>query len=1064
MRKFICLFGLIMLLALGALAQTKEVRGKVTDANGIPVSGVSIVERGSRKGTVTDANGEFRLQVAEGASLQVSSVGYDTQSVTVGASSTLDISLSTSSQSLSEVVVTGVGVATSKRKLGIAVESVSGDKLPKTPAASVDQALVGKIAGAQISSVNGSPGARTNILLRGINTLNRGTAPMIMLDGIEVKATDLNSLDVSSIERVEVVQGAASATLYGAQGANGVIQLFSRKGKMGRTRIDFSSSVASNELLNIGNVSKSRFHSFTTNANGEVTGGSGNPLFFDPELSAYEENVRVNLIDPNALQNKPYDKNLLYYDHYKMFFQRSTTFNNSVSISGAREKVDFNLSLSDNRQNTNFKGNGYYARSNLVSNIGMEIAKNLRLRSITQLVYTDNSQLDPDGRTIVYALNNSRPFANYDYKSPDGNYGAYFGDATGVNGYNPNYQNQYGRVKDDKIDIVQSFNLNFKPVRFLELDAKYGLNYQTQDVRNTILDQTTNKNAEYWEYWLEYYAPFASYGSPATASTTGEINTSNYRTVFQNFLSTATIRTDFQDDFGISLPIRTATQVAFDYRKNVFSQYITYGTDAPAYTPYTASQLATYKIQSDYKEPFVTYGYLLNQRFEFGEFAGIAAGLRSDYSSAFGRGSKPFTFPNGNAYLRLSELGFWKNGNLANIVSEFKLRAAYGEAGIQPRAFDRYVTLNTRNIGTNVGFVYPTANSNPDLDVEVSKEFEIGTDLSFELLEGDWLNNINLAVTYWDRKTDNAIYNVDAAPSTGIGTIKDNAFGLGAKGIQASLNTGVLNTKNFSWNFTANFSKQTSKITSLEGAPIVVISAAGSSNYILKAGEKIGQLYGYLGAHAVDEIGPDGNPLIPKDQQMNYTLASNGWVVHKTTRQPYFTPIQYPLGDPNPLFNMSFINDVSFKDYLNFSMQWDWVQGSHIYNQTKQWMYRDGIHSDYAIPLTIDGNTGAFTAFYRGVYAQRQANGTKNYFYEDASFVRLRNLSLAVDLAKLARMPLFQRLQVVLTGRNLVTFTDYTGYDPEVSSGASNSAFDRGVDHNTIPNLKSYQVGLNIGF
>jgi hypothetical protein len=170
------------------------------------------------------------------------------------------------------------------------------------------------------------------------------------------------------------------------------------------------------------------------------------------------------------------------------------------------------------------------------------------------------------------------------------------------------------------------------------------------------------------------------------------------------------------------------------------------------------------------------------------------------------------------------------------------------------------------------------------------------------------------------------------------------------------------------------------------------------------------------------------------------------------------------LGDPNPKFNMSFINDVSFKEYLNFSMQWDWVQGSHIYNQTKQWMYRDGIHGDYANPITIDGQTGAYTAFYRGVYAQRQANGTKNYFYEDASFVRLRNISLAFDFAKIARMPIVQRLQLVLTGRNLVTFTDYTGYDPEVSSGASNSAFDRGVDHNTIPNLKSYQVGLNFGF
>lgn len=1047
-----------------ALAQTTEITGKVTDDKGLPISNATIQERGTKRGTVTDLDGNFKMSVGPSARLTVSSVGYDPKDVTVGTATELAISLAASSASLAEVVVTGVGVATSKKKLGISVESVTSDKLPKAPTASVDQALIGKIAGAQISSTNGSPGAPTNILLRGINTLNRGTSPMILLDGIEVRATDLNSLDLNSIERIEVVQGAASATIYGAQGANGVIQLFSKKGKLGRTNIDFSTSVSANTLLNIGNVHKSRFHSFTTNDNGEVIGGSNNPLFFDPALSTYEENVRVNLIDPEALQNKPYDKNLLYYDHYKMFFQTSYTTNNSISVSGARERVDFNVSVSDNRQNTNFKGNGDFARSNLISNVGIELARNLRLRSITQLVYTKNTQIDPTGRTIIYALNNSRPFANYDYKSPDGNYGAYFGDATGVNGYNPNFQNQYGSVNDNKIDIVQNFNLNYRFPKFLELDAKYGINYQTQDIRNTVLDQSGNLNADYWEYWLEYYSPFTSYGAPATKETTGEINNFQYRTIFQNFLGTATIRTDFQNDFNLNLPIRTTTQVSYDYRKNVFNEYITYGVDAPSYTPYTASQMATYKIQLDYKEPFVTYGYLVNQRFEIGEFAGISGGFRSDYSSAFGGGSKPFTFPRGDAFLRLSALNFWNAGILSSIVPEFKLRAAYGEAGIQPRPFDRYVVLNTRNVGSNVSFVYPTSNANPELDVEVSKEFEIGTDMSFDVLKGAWLKSINLSATYWDRKTENAIYDVDAAPSTGIGTIKDNAFGLGAKGFQASLNANLLAAKDVTWSFTANFSKQTSKIISLSGSPIVVISAAGSSNYILREGEKIGQLYGFLGLHSVEETDADGNAYIPKDEQADYTVASNGWVVNKTTRQPYFTPTQYSLGDPNPKFNMSFINDISFRGFLSFSMQWDWINGSHLYNQTKQWMYRDGIHGDYANPITIDGTTGAYTAFYRGVYAQRQANGTKNYFYEDASFVRLRNISLAFDIAKLVRIPAFQRLQLLLSGRNLVTFTDYTGYDPEVSSGTANSAFDRGVDHNTIPNLKSYQVGLNFGF
>jgi hypothetical protein len=408
-------------------------------------------------------------------------------------------------------------------------------------------------------------------------------------------------------------------------------------------------------------------------------------------------------------------------------------------------------------------------------------------------------------------------------------------------------------------------------------------------------------------------------------------------------------------------------------------------------------------------------------------------------------------------------MNFW-DGKLADIITEFKIRGAYGKAGIQPKPFDRYVTLNTRNIGSSNAFVFPTSNPNPNLDVEVSTEKEFGTDMSFKVLNGDWLKTVNLSATYWDRTTANAIWDVDAAPSTGIGTLRDNAFGLGSHGIQASLNIGVLTTKNFNWNFTTNFGKQVSKITSVIGQPVVVTSFAGSSNYILKAGEKIGQLYGFLMIHSVDAVDPNGVPFIPKANQGNYTVASNGWVVEKATKLPFVSTNQYSFGDPNPKFTASFINDFSFKGILNISMQWDWVEGSHIYNQTKEWMYRDGISGDYDAPITIDGQTGAWTAFYRGVYAQVSRNGTKNYFYEDASFFRLRNISAAFDFARYFKIPGFQRLQLVLSGRNLVTLTKYTGMDPEVSSGTVNSAFDRGVDHNTIPNLKSYQAGLIFGF
>lgn len=1072
MRKLFCLLaGLMLLFSSSAFAQQREVTGMVTDANGSPISGATVKIKNSRGGTSAGTDGKFKISAAPNATLVISAVGYETQEINIGSETNVGVKLVLDTKStMSEVVVTGTGSATSKRKLAIAVESVSADKLPAAPTASIDQALVGKIAGAQISSVNGNPGAPVNILLRGINTLQSGTFPMILLDGLEVKATDFQSLDLTSIERVEVIQGAAAATLYGAQGANGVIQLFSKKGKNGKLNIEISTGISRNSMINKGNLHKAKFHSLETNGNNEVVDGSGNVLTFDPDYSHYENNVVWNSLDVTNNNNKAYDKNLQYYDHYKMFFQTATTYNNSISINGARDKFDFNVSASDSRQESVFKGNGKYNRSNFNANVGVELIKNLKFRSVTQLIYTDNTLVDPTGRTIFYALNNARPFANYEFKSPDGNYGAYFGDGVGVNGYNPNYMFQYGHPRDQKIDIIQNFNLNYKFLKFFEADVKYGLNYQDQEIKYQIDAQDNNLNAEYWQYWLEYYSPRVSYGAPTVATESGEINTQTYKTTFQNFLPSLTVRLDFDKDLGLNVPIKSTTYGAFDYRKNNLSSFIIYGVDAPSFSPYNLTNMATQKIVRDTKTPFVTYGYLFDQKFDYGEIGGISGGFRTDYSSAFGRGSKPFTFPHFNGYLRLSSFDFWNKGKLGNIFSEFKLRGAFGKAGIQPGPFQRYVTLNTATMGDNVAFSYKVVSPNPDLSVEVSRETEIGTDMTIKGFKGSWFKNFNFSLSYWDRSTDNAIWEGDVAPSTGVGTIVDNLFGLKSSGIQASLNTSVYSSKKLNWNFTANFGKQSSEITFVKDKPVVILSNAGSSGYVLEAGKKVGQLFGYLMLHSVDQIDPaTGQSYIPKADQADFAVASNGWVVYSNPskpnyKQPYVTPGQYSFGDPNPKFNMAFINDVTYDGWINFSMQWDWVYKSHLYNQTKEWMYRDGIHGDYDDVLTVNNETGAWTAFYRGVYAQVSRNGTKNYFYENAGFARLRNLAVGFDLAKFISIKGINKVQLLFTGRNLVTFTKYTGMDPEISSGSYNSAWDRGVDHNSIPNIKSFQVSLNLGF
>jgi len=293
--------------------------------------------------------------------------------------------------------------------------------------------------------------------------------------------------------------------------------------------------------------------------------------------------------------------------------------------------------------------------------------------------------------------------------------------------------------------------------------------------------------------------------------------------------------------------------VGYDYRKNNAQYFSAYGLELPTYPIYNFRQTATQAVATDATVPFITYGFYLNQKIDFGDYGGVAGGFRSDYSSAFGQGSKPFTFPDVNAYIRPSSFDFWKNSAIGNAIPEFKIRGGFGEAGIQPGAFDRYPTINPQNIGNALTFNLPTALANAGLNVEVSKEYEIGTDIGIKGASGNWFNEFNLSGTYWNRKTSNAIYDVPTALSTGGNQILTNAIGLASHGIQASVSFGVYRAKDFNWNFTTNFSHETTTITSIAGPPIILATAAGSTQESLIAGQKIGQIYGYKALTSVTE-------------------------------------------------------------------------------------------------------------------------------------------------------------------------------------------------------------------
>lgn len=1107
--KLLSLFCVLVLLSLTGFAQT-TVAGKVMDDKGSPIAGASVIEKGTRNGTTSGNDGSFSIRVKQGASLVISAVGFDNLTLPAS-SSNLMVKLVPDVKSLSEVVVTGTGVATSKRKLGISVESIKSDKLPAVPAATIDQALIGKIPGAQISSVSGNPGDQVNIVLRGINTVQGGTRPLVLMDGVEIPFANLTNLDLGQVERVEVVQGAASSTLYGAQGANGVIQIFTKKGQKGRVNINASSSVAFNSYINSGNFGKASLHPYLTDANGNIIAAGSNAslgysagdiLKINPTLGMilgsnsisykYGRNVpgltspvpgltdsytRYGILDPRNNANQPYSGNLRFYDHFAQVLRTGQSINNSVSISGGSDKVDYNLSVSNNHTTSPLlKNNGYLDKSNFTANIGIELFKNFTIRSITNLIYTNNT-LHPGmgapggaffglgngnaGVGGVYGFLNTSPFYSLTDTIAGGLYPAYQkASFLSVNAFNPYYTLQYTSGNSKRYDILQNFEANYKLNHFVTLNARYGITYKNENDVWTYYNQSLNANSNYTSSWSSSYNG---------ADNTGEVNNWQYNNTKQNFFASAIINTDFEKDFHLKVPVQTTTQVSFDYRKNEYKEFDNWGQSLPLNPPFNFQSTQSQHTILDFVQPFVSYGYLVDQKIEWGNYAGVTAGFRTDYSSAFGAGSSPFTFPHYNGYLNLQSFRFWDK--VSNVLPSLKLRAAYGKAGIQPGPFDRYPVLNLQPTGPDLAYTNQTLSRNPNLNVEVSSETELGTDLSINLGKGNWLKNVNVSFTYWKRHTDNAIFSQNVPPSTGATQLLTNAISLSSNGYQIGINIPVLTTRNLTWDFTANLGHQTSVIDNVTGGDIPLTSYAGSTSLVLAAGRKIGEIYGYKALTAVNQLRADGKTsFIDPANQGNYEIV-NGRVVNKNTKAIFFSDEAVSLGDPNPTLISSFINTLSWKNIVTLGFQFDWITGAHLYEQTAEWMYRDGISSDFTKPVTINGQTGAWSAYYASAYyalgntAKGVGNNvTKDYFYYDASFWRLRNISLGVDFARFAKQNWLKKCQLVLSGRNLLTFTKYPGLDPEISSGASNSAYDRGVDHSTIPNLKSYQITLNLGF
>lgn len=1042
MRKIILTLLVALVFTLSITAQDRTISGKVTDSKGNPISNVSVVVKGTNVGTSTNAAGIYTLNTPlNGRTLIFTSIGMVVEERAIGNRSEINAELQTIETNLQEVVVTGVGTATSKKKVAIAVESISAKDLPQVSQGSISQALVGKVAGAQISSTSGQPGQQANILLRGINTLG-STQPMIMIDGVQINANGtangsgtnvssrLSDIDLSNVERVEVVQGAAAATIYGAQGANGVIQIFTKKGKRdGKLRINLRNTVSFDEVLR-GNLSLAKNHFYDTDAQGFIVNNAGVRLAPNNATGVFPlPKQPTSLV--NATNDKPFVENT--FDNIgSVFINNAMTVNNSVTFSGGRERSDFALTLSHLDQESIVFGD--YKRTNLSINMGMELFKNFNMRTITQVAYTDNTTGGITGQNNINSplgtALNQRQYVDLKRRDSIGNYIA--AGSANETSINPFYSQQFRNYSSKNLRLIPSLNLNYKPFKILELDYKYSIDNYVNDFRDFI------------SYQLTSLTPSIGIGP-----TNGGVFYNNINQTLKNSLLTAFLKIDFAKDLNINVPVSSTTQLAYDYRKNRILSLNANGTGFAPFPPYTLT--GTAQTSSETTTEFATYGYLVNQKFDYGDYFGVSAGFRTDYSSAFGTGSKPFTFPRGDAYLRISEIF-----NLDKL-SEFKLRAAYGKAGIQPGAYDRFIVLNSGNIGTGGFLAVQAGANNPNLNVEVSEEFEIGTDIAFKL-GNSFLSSVKLSATYWKKRSDDVIRALSVAPSTGALDYLTNALSLKSDGFQFSLDANVLNKENFKWDFGVRFGKSTSIVDKISNGKEIAIGGGGSGEFVLKEGVSVGAFFGLRPLRNVNESNGKGQRYIPETATGNYEIV-NGYVVNKATKQVEFTTDKEQIGDPNPDFNMTFLNNITIGKKIGVSFQLDWVYGNEIYNQTKQWLYFNALSEDFDVPVNIGGVSKPYVNYYNSLY---KVNGTNSHFVEDGSFLRMRDVTFTHSI-NIKSIKYLNEAKIAFSARNLFTITNYSGMDPEASA-SFNNPIRRGVDLYSFPNFRTYQISINLGF
>lgn len=1006
-KRFLIFFPVICIAILSALciqAQTYSVKGKVTTEDGSAIEGVSVVNKSSGKGIATNNAGEFSINATSKEVLIFSATGYATQEIQLRGEQNLSIQLKSSNSELGEVVVVGYGTQRRTQTTG-SIASIKAAELTQTPVANVAQGLQSRVSGVQINQNSGAPGGNVSVRIRGTNSISGTSEPLYVVDGIQISnsggitdVSPLSTINPNDIESVEVLKDASASAIYGARAANGVVLITTKRGRTGATRVTFDSYYG---------VQKATKTLPTLNAN---------------EFAELENEVFRNNFYPDP-------KSLGEGTNWQEFiFRNAKIQNHQLSIIGGSEKTQLALSANYFDQDGIIIKSGF-KRYSYRLNLDHQISSKVKVGTSIAGSYSINSGIltgstsQGDGGAVTGSVLGAAigaPPTLMPYKE-DGSIFPFGDQAAG----------QYREVANplgiaeilDQTAINRTLGNLYGEVILLK-----GLTYRASfnaDLQNSLND---------------YYSPryIISRTDLNDNSGSGQKNSSYFTSLLHE--SILTYSREFADKHNLKFTGVYATQKEMFKFNNITASG--FPNDA---TANEAVQLALNRTVRSGRSKQLLESYMGRVNYGYKDKYLLDLTGRVDGSSKFGANNKYGFFPAISAAWRIIEEPFMQH---ANWLSDLKLRASYGitgnAGGILP--YQSLSTVASTGSDYQINHLYttginPTGIANPDLRWEKSSQANIGLDVSL-------LNNrVSFVVDVYHKATKDLLYIKTLPLTSGYSSITGNFAALENKGVEFSTNARILDGK-LKWNVSANLTINRNKVSDLDGG---VTQERFVTNYtILKVGEPLGLFKNFV----FEGINQAGQPILP-----GYDGRLGGPRVQDINGDKIISSADQTItGNPNPDFIFGFSTNVSYNRF-DFSAFLSGTQGNDIYN-----LSRLAFENPLGLRNQLKGVANRWTPSNpNNQYASAAQGGRlplSNYFIEDGSYIRCKNITLGYRLPSIKGV---NNARIYISANNLFTITNYSGFDPEVNTFAGSNT-QIGIDNLVYPQSRSVLGGIQVTF